>query len=97
MYKFLQYDAWNSRLEHRGVGIVELCSSRLNPSPSLMAIPGKDGEIIIGAGGFSKHFLKHPSNSVNNAAMQNRGQTYLWDSEFSRVDWERGTKVLLSF
>ena len=38
---------------------VELCGSRLNPSPSLMAIPGKDGEILSGAG-CSKTFPEVP-------------------------------------
>ena len=38
-----------------------------------------------------KRFLKYPSSSVYGAAIQNSGKAYLWDSEFSRVDWERGT------
>ena len=33
-------------LESRGVGIVELCGSHLNPSLFLMAIPGKDEDIL---------------------------------------------------
>ena len=32
--------------ENRGVGIVELCGSLLNPSPCLMAILGKDGDFL---------------------------------------------------
>ena len=42
-------------LENRGVGLVELGGSRLNPSPCLMALPGKDGDILSGTGGFSKN------------------------------------------
>ena len=34
-----------------------------------------------------KHVLKYPLSSVYCAANHNRG----WDSEFPRVDWERGT------
>ena len=41
-------------LGNSGVSFVELCGSRLTPSPCLMAIPGKNGEFFSGAGGFSK-------------------------------------------
>ena len=38
-----------------------------------------------------KSFLMYPSISVCCAANKHRGQPFLWDSEFSSVDWERGT------
>ena len=45
-------------LENRGVGIVELCGSRLNPCPCLMAIPSNDGDILD----FQERFLKYTSS-----------------------------------
>ena len=68
--------------KNRGVGIVELCCSRLNPSPRLTAIPGKDEEIHFGAGGLSKTFPGVPIEF-----REERGNP---DSR-PRVDWERGT------
>ena len=37
-----------------------------------------------------KRFLRYPTSSVCEAASKNRGQSFLWDSDFSWVDWERG-------
>ena len=47
-------------------------------------------KVLLEQVGFQKRFLKYPWNSVYRAAIPNRGKAYLWDSEYSRVGWERG-------
>ena len=69
--KFLQYDAYNSRrqrfLVQRGVGVVELGGSRVNISPCLVAVLGKDGCFFLEQVVFQKHFLKHPFSGTRNS------------------------------
>ena len=56
-----------------------------------LGVVKNDGDGPSGESGSSKTYPRYPSNSVYGAAIQNHGFSFLWDSEFSRVDWERGT------
>ena len=75
-------------LENRGVGIVELCGSRLNSSPCLMTLFGKDGEILSGTSGFSKTFpevpieFRAPCGNPESPLNICLGRAHVWDSEF---------------
>ena len=37
-----------------------------------------------------KRVLMYPMSSVYQAASKNRGESFLWNSEYSWVDWKRG-------
>ena len=67
----------------RGVGIDELCGSRIPPLPEddakFFEFPKIDEDGPSRAG--------RPSKNVYHAAIQNLGFALLWDSEWSRVGW----------
>ena len=97
--KFEGFQVTNFLL-NRGFGIHELRGSRLNPFHVtwyfrcyLISIRTEMMSNSLGSRRTTETFLEVPIKFRvwGVAENQNPGQSNLWCSEFSRVDWERGT------
>ena len=52
--------------------------------------------VLLEQVGFQHNFLRYPSSSVYCAANQDRCESFLWNSTFSRVDWNVDIPELLA-
>ena len=66
--------------------MVYLVSIREKMMPNSWNLRRELRVVLLEQVGFQKRFLKV---LISFPAIQNRGWTFLWDSEWSRVDWER--------